>query len=260
MRIRMFQVDAFTDKLFGGNPAAVCPLEAWLSAEAMQLIAMENNLSETAFYVKGKDRYKIRWFTPAVEVELCGHATLATGYVIFHYDGYEGQMIKFDSASGLLTVKKNGDFLTMNFPADVPAPVEIPQGLAEALGARPIEAYKGRNDFLLIFGSEKDVTDMMPDFGALGKIPTRGIIVSARGKNADFVSRFFAPQVGINEDPATGSSHTLLTPYWASKLGKLELTAAQLSKRRGSLKCRLAGNRVEISGQAKTYLTGTIEI
>jgi PhzF family phenazine biosynthesis protein len=260
MKIKIFQVDAFTDALFHGNPAAVCPLEAWLPAEKMQLIAMENNLSETAFYVKGKERYEIRWFTPAVEVDLCGHATLATAYVIFNLDGYQGRLIEFDSRSGLLTVKKEGDFLTLNFPADRVAKADVPEGLLRALGAQSLEAYKGRTDYLLVFGSQKDIEEMKPDFGLLGKVPARGIIVTAKGSDVDFVSRFFAPRVGVAEDPVTGSAHTLLTPFWAGKLGKQELTARQLSRRRGWLKCRLAGDRVEISGQARAYLSGQIEV
>jgi len=260
MSIRIYQVDAFTDKLFRGNPAAVCPLDQWLPAETMQQIAMENNLAETAFFVKGKDRYPIRWFTPAVEVDLCGHATLASAYVIFHVFGCEGPVVEFDSASGVLSVRRDGDDLTLNFPADTIEPARAPESLVRALGALPLETYKGKSDFMLVFGSQREIEEMAPDMSLLLRVPARGVIVTARGDAVDFVSRFFAPQVGVPEDPVTGSAHTTLTPYWAKKLGKPELTAMQLSKRRGWLKCRPSGDRVEISGQARAYLSGTIEI
>jgi PhzF family phenazine biosynthesis protein len=260
MKLRIFQVDAFTDKLFHGNPAAVCPLEEWLPAETMQRIAMENNLSETAFFIKGKDRYEIRWFTPAVEVDLCGHATLAAAYVIFHFLDYAGSVIELSSRSGRLTVRRDGDLLTLNFPADKVVKSGVPEELRRGLGAGPLEAYKGKTDYLLVFGTQQEIEDMKPDFGLLGSVPARGIIVTARGRDVDFVSRFFAPQVGIDEDPVTGSAHTLLTPFWTERLGKQELTAMQLSRRRGWLKCKLAGDRVEISGKARAYMTGKIEI
>ena len=260
MSVRIFQIDAFTDELFHGNPAAVCPLEDWLPAETMQKIAMENNLAETAFFVKGKDRYKIRWFTPAVEVDLCGHATLASAYVIFNFLGHEGPRVEFDSASGPLFAKRDGEYLTLDFPADVVVAARAPDLLMRALGAEPRETYKGKSDYLLVFGSQKEIEEMAPDMGSLVQVPARGIIVTARGDEVDFVSRFFAPQVGVPEDPVTGSAHTILTPYWAARLGKTELAAMQLSRRRGWLKCRPAGDRVEISGQARAYLSGTIEI
>jgi PhzF family phenazine biosynthesis protein len=260
MSIRMFQVDAFTEELFRGNPAAVCPLETWLPAETMQKIAMENNLAETAFFVKEKERFRIRWFTPAVEVDLCGHATLATAYVLFEIEGFAGPRLDFDSLSGLLAVRRDGSRLTLDFPADCVVPVDLPAGLTEALGARPLEAYKGKTDYLLVFGSQAEIEALAPDFGLLGKIPARGIIVTAKGDEADFVSRFFAPQVGINEDPVTGSAHTTLTPFWAARLGKSELEAVQLSKRRGRLRVKNLGERVEISGYARLYLRGEIEV
>jgi PhzF family phenazine biosynthesis protein len=260
MSIRMFQVDAFTEELFRGNPAAVCPLETWLPAETMQKIAMENNLAETAFFVKEKERFRIRWFTPAVEVDLCGHATLATAYVIFEVEGFAGPLIEFDSRSGLLAVRRDGDRLTLDFPADSVVPVDLPAGLAEALGARPLEVYKGKTDYLLVFGSHAEIEALAPDFGRLGKVPARGIIVTAKGEEVDFVSRFFAPQVGVNEDPVTGSAHTTLTPFWAARLGKSELAAIQLSKRRGRLWVKNLGERVEISGHARLYLRGEIEV
>jgi PhzF family phenazine biosynthesis protein len=260
MKIRMYQVDAFTEKLFGGNPAAVCPLDAWPSDETMQKIALENNLSETAFFVKEGDRFRLRWFTPAVEVEMCGHATLATGFVLFEVEGFAAPAIEFETRSGLLTVRRDGPRLTLNFPADRPVPADLPAGMVEALGARPVEAYKGRTDYMLVYGSEAEVEALAPDFGRLVRVPARGVIVTAKGDKVDFVSRFFAPQVGINEDPVTGSAHTTLTPYWAAKLGKAELEAVQLSKRRGRLWVKNLGERVDISGQARLYLRGEIEV
>lgn len=258
MAQRLYQVDAFADQLFEGNPAGVCPLDDWLPDKLMQKVAMENNQAETAFYVRRGDRFAIRWFTPAVEVDLCGHATLAAGYVIFNKDGYSGPRIELESRSGILTVRRDGDLLTLDFPADPPRPAEIPEELVRALGSRPTAALKGKTDYLLVFESQKDIESMAPDFGLLGRVPVRGVIVTAPGRDADFVSRFFAPQVGIPEDPVTGSAHTTLTPYWADRLGRTALTAIQLSKRRGRLWCRLAGNRVEISGRARIYMEGRI--
>lgn len=260
MKIRMYQIDAFTNRVFHGNPAAVCPLESWLPAETMQKIAMENNLSETAFLVRGKKRYEIRWFTPAVEVDLCGHATLASGYVLFHLEGFDGPVLELDSRSGLLAVRREGDFLTLDFPADAPAAIDLSETLFQAVGSRPLGAYQGKSDYLLVFPTRQQIEEMRPDFKMLASLPARGIIVTAPGDDVDFVSRFFAPKVGVDEDPVTGSAHTLLTPYWAARLGKIDLTAMQLSKRRGWLKCRLAGDRVHISGQARLYLEGWIEV
>ncbi|MBM3791142.1 MAG: PhzF family phenazine biosynthesis protein [Acidobacteria bacterium] len=260
MKLRMYQVDAFTDELFHGNPAAVCPLRQWLTEGQMQSIAAENNLSETAFFVPKVDKYEIRWFTPAVEVDLCGHATLASGYVLFHLEEYAGQVVEFDSRSGVLAVRRNGDLLTLDFPADPPARVEAPDELLRGLGVRPAEAWRGKSDYMLVFGSQKEIEEMSPDFGLLARVAARGIIVTAEGDDVDFVSRFFGPQSGVNEDPVTGSAHTTLTPYWSARLGKQELRAVQLSRRRGWLQCRMAGNRVEISGQARAYLEGWIEV
>ncbi|MBM3294852.1 MAG: PhzF family phenazine biosynthesis protein [Candidatus Aminicenantes bacterium] len=258
MTFRLFQVDAFTEELFRGNPAAVCPLERWLPDETLQKIAMENNLSETAFYVREGGRFHIRWFTPAVEVELCGHATLASGYVVFEVEGFPGPVVEFDSRSGPLRVRRDGGRLTLDFPADEAKPAEPPVGLFEALGARPLEVYRGRTDYLLVFGSESEVEAIKPDFGRLAEVEARGVIVTARGNQADFVSRFFAPRVGVPEDPVTGSAHATLTPFWARRLGKSELEAVQLSRRGGWLWVKAAGDRVEISGQARLYLSGEI--
>jgi len=260
MRLHMYQVDAFTDKLFHGNPAAVCPLDRWIPAELMQKIAMENNLAETAFYVPGPERHEIRWFTPAVEVDLCGHATLASAFVLFNFGGFQGSVAEFDSRSGLLSVRRDGDLLTLDFPADSPSAVDAPELLVRALGAQPLEAYKGKTDYMLVFGEQREIEAMTPDFGSLAKVHARGIIVTAPGKEVDFVSRFFAPEVGVSEDPVTGSAHTTLTPYWSKRLAKTNLTAVQLSKRQGWLWCRLAGDRVKISGHARAYLEGWIEV
>jgi PhzF family phenazine biosynthesis protein len=260
MELRLYQIDAFADHLFGGNPAAVCPLGSWLPDEVMQQIAAENNLAETAFYVPSDGGFHIRWFTPSVEVDLCGHATLASAYVAFHYDKVPGDVVEFASKSGPLRVKREGDLLVLDFPADTVEPVAVPQMLIEALGREPIETYKGKTDYLVVYGVEEHVATLQPDLADLAMVPARGIIVSAPGRQVDFVSRFFAPQVGVPEDPVTGSAHTTLTPYWSARLGKCELTAMQLSKRQGRLTCRLAGSRVEIAGRAVPYLRGTITI
>ena len=260
MELRLYQVDAFADRLFGGNPAAVCPLDAWLPDETMQKIAAENNLAETAFYVREAGGLRIRWFTPTVEVDLCGHATLASAYVVFTHDHHAGDVVEFSSKSGPLKVTREGDLLVLDFPADPVEPVSVPQMLIEALGREPIETYKGKTDYLVVYGVEEHVAALAPDLCDLAMVPARGIIVTAPGREVDFVSRFFAPQVGVPEDPVTGSAHTTLTPYWSARLGKPVLTAMQLSKRQGRLRCRLAGNRVEIAGRAVPYLAGTITI
>jgi|SRR5450756_198642 len=260
MELRIYQVDAFAERLFGGNPAAVCPLDAWLPDDVMQQIAAENNLAETAFYVPADGGFQIRWFTPTVEVDLCGHATLASAHVVFAHDRPKDDVVEFASKSGLLKVKREGELLVLDFPADTVEPVTVPQMLIDALGREPIETYKGKTDYLLVYGVEEHVAGLTPDLCDLAMVPARGIIVTAPGRHVDFVSRFFAPQVGVPEDPVTGSAHTTLTPYWSARLGKRELSAMQLSKRQGRLRCRLAGNRVEIAGRAVPYLSGTISI
>lgn len=260
MKIQLFQIDAFTDKLFGGNPAAVCPLDHWLPDVLMQQIAMENNLAETAFYVRIGERFEIRWFTPEIEVDLCGHATLASAFVIFNLEHYPRPVIEFGSRSGLLRVSKNGDLLTLDFPADEFAESAAPEGLVEGMGLRPLEIYQGKTDYMLIYSNAGQIANLNPDMLQISKITARGIIATAPGDDVDFVSRFFAPRSGIPEDPVTGSAHTTLAPYWAKRLGRTELSARQLSKRGGRLQCRLSGNRVEISGQAQSYMTGEIDI
>lgn len=257
--MKLYQIDAFTDRLFGGNPAAVCPLDRWPEDRLLQQIAMENNLAETAFYVKRGDHYEIRWFTPAVEVDLCGHATLATAYVLFHHEGHTSEEICFQSPrSGPLSVSLKGDLLSLNFPTDEFKTVPLFDWLTAGFDIEPKEAFQGKTDYMLVYESEAQVRDLKPDFGPISQLGGRGVIVTAPGEQSDFVSRFFAPQAGINEDPVTGSAHTTLTPYWAEKLGKNELKAIQLSERRGYLQCRLLGDRVEISGKAALYLIGEI--
>lgn len=260
MNIPIYQIDAFADSLFTGNPAAVCPLQAWLPDEVLQKIAAENNLSETAFFAREGDGYRIRWFTPGVEVNLCGHATLATAYAVFAFEGHPGDVIQFASRSGTLRVRRDGDRLVLDFPADAPRREAAVPGLVEAIGRQPVEEWKGRTDYLLVYERQADVEALAPDFTRLRAVEARGIIVSAPGEAVDFVSRFFAPRVGVDEDPVTGSAHTTLTPYWANRLGKNDLSAMQLSRRRGWLQCRLAGDRVEIAGKAVPYLRGTITV
>ncbi|TPE41063.1 PhzF family phenazine biosynthesis protein [Pontibacter mangrovi] len=261
MKIQLYQVDAFTDKVFGGNPAAVCLLENWLDNDVLQKIAAENNLAETAFVVPKGEAYEITWFTPTVEVDLCGHATLAAAYVLFTYSGHASELIRFHSRrSGILTVEKNGEALTMDFPADELTFAETPDALVTALGKAPLEAYKGKTDYLLLYASQAEVEGFQPDIALLNTVPARGVIVSAPGDTVDFVSRFFCPQVGIPEDPVTGSAHTTLTPYWSKRLGKKVLQARQLSKRQGALQCEFLGDRVKITGKAVTYLKGEIEV
>lgn len=260
MKLDIYQVDAFTSKPFGGNPAAVVPLETWLPDETMQSIALENNLSETAFFVKRDGLYEIRWFTPTFEIDLCGHATLASAFVIFDVLGLETTTIKFHShRSGELSVEKLGDRLILDFPSRPVSPAEAPDGLVEAIGKQPKEVLKAR-DFFLVFENEQEVRNIKPDFAKLLEIDSHGFIVTAKGDDADFVSRFFAPEVGVFEDPVTGSAHCNLIPYWAEKLGKNTLLARQVSARGGELFCELAGDRVKIGGNAVLYLKGEIYI
>ncbi len=259
MRIPIYQVDAFTNRLFGGNPAAVCPLETWLDDRILQSIAAENNLSETAFFVPRGDRFHLRWFTPAAEIDLCGHATLGAAFVIFRYVKPQLQAAYFDTLSGELVVNREGERLAMNFPSRPPVPCnEGIDAMAAALGARPRELWAAR-DYLALFDSEEQVRSLEPDFKALAKLG-RMAIVTAPGREVDFVSRFFAPGHGIDEDPVTGSSHSTLIPYWAGRLGKNSLHAWQVSRRGGDLYCELQGERVKIAGTAVPYLEGWIEV
>lgn len=259
MKLPIFQVDAFTDHVFGGNPAAVCPLEKWLSDERMQQLAHENNLSETAFFVKKGNEYELRWFTPEIEVDLCGHATLATAHVLFEHLGYDKPEIRFHTKSGSLTVSKEGDRLMMDFPTDDMPQVDPPAVLFQALGVRSDLVFK-TDDYMVVLDSEEAVKKLDPDFRILSEVDARGIIVTAPGKEVDFVSRFFAPGAGIDEDPVTGSAHTKLTPYWSKRLEKENLEARQVSKRVGNLTCRYKGERTEILGHAVTYMIGEVII
>ena len=261
MRLPIYQVDAFTDNLFGGNPAAICPLDTWLPDATMQAIAAENNLSETAFFVRDGDDYALRWFTPAVEVDLCGHATLASGHVIMSLLEPQRQSVSFRTVkAGTLVVARRADMLVMDFPARPAVPAEAPPGLLAALGGKPREVLRAR-DHLIVYDSAAEIAELKPDLAALAKVDCWAAIVTAPGENGiDFVSRFFAPAQGVPEDPVTGSSHTTLTPYWAKRLGKTELEARQLSRRGGALRCTLNGDRVNIAGRAVLYLEGEISV
>jgi PhzF family phenazine biosynthesis protein len=261
MRLPMYQVDAFTDSLFGGNPAAVCPLLAWLPDATMQAIAAENNLAETAFFVRDGDDYALRWFTPTVEVDLCGHATLASGHVVFSFLEPQRNSVSFHTVkAGTLVVSRDADMLVMDFPARPAAPCDAPAGLLAALGGTPHEVLRAR-DHLIVYDSAAEIAALKPDLAALAKVDCWAAIVTAPGENGiDFVSRFFAPAQGVPEDPVTGSAHCTLVPYWAKRLGKTKLEARQLSRRGGALRCALNGDRVSIGGKAVVYLEGQIEV
>ena len=260
MNLTIYQIDAFTKEVFKGNPAAVCPLESWIDTDLMQKIALENNLSETAFFVKKNEFYEIRWFTPTFEIDLCGHATLASAFVIFEILNLEESKIRFHShKSGELTVEKNGDVLILDFPTRPVKECDTPDGLIEAIGKQPKEVLKAR-DYFLVYENEQEIADIAPNFSELLKIPTHAVIVTAKGDSADFVSRFFAPEVGIFEDPVTGSAHCNLIPYWSERLGKTEMFARQISARGGELFCELKGDRVKIGGNAVLYLKGEIYV
>lgn len=262
MLLKIFQVDAFTDKVFGGNPAAVVPLDKWLPDAYLQKIAMENNLSETAFFVPEEDGgFHIRWFTPEVEVNLCGHATLATSHVIFQHLSWPEYELNFKSRSGALKVRKEGEVYQLNFPSDIPLQVELDEGLAGCFDKKPLEVLKGSADYLMIFDEEEYVKHVTPNLDVIKKLDAEGVIISARGSgDLDFVSRFFAPQLGIPEDPVTGSAHTVLVPYWSQRLGRKQLLAHQVSQRQGELHCLDKGERVELGGKAVTFLEGEITV
>jgi PhzF family phenazine biosynthesis protein len=260
MKIPIYQVDAFAASLFSGNPAAVVFPESELPFKTMQSIGAENNLAETAFVLSDGGSLQIRWFTPTVEVDLCGHATLAAAHVMFKHLGYSGNKISFGSKSGPLHVFQEEDLLYLDFPTDSIGKVETTKSIVNGLGAEPVQMYSGRSDYLVILGGEEDVASLSPNMHILSKVPARGVIVTAPGQEVDFVSRFFAPQSGVAEDPVTGSAHTTLIPYWSRKLGKKRLLARQLSKRGGELLCRDLGDRVRIGGRAVTYLEGHIAI
>lgn len=259
MRIPYYQVNAFTKDPFGGNPAGVCVLDQWLADDLLQKIAAENNLSETAFFLPEGNSFRLRWFTPTVEVDLCGHATLATAAVLFFELGFKDEQVRFESRSGPLFARRQDDLIDLDFPTWRPKPCATPSGLAQALGQEPLEVLETR-DYVVVFESEKVVRELKPDMDALKNFERVGVIATAPGIDADFVSRFFAPRVGVPEDPVTGSAHCSLIPFWAERLGKTELFARQISKRGGELFCRLVGDRVRIGGHAKIYKRGELNV
>ena len=258
-RVPIYQIDAFAGRVFSGNPAAICPLDTWLEDPLMQGIAHENNLSETAFFVAEKTDYRIRWFTPTTEVDLCGHATLAAAFVLFEIFEVPGDKILFHSRSGRLAVTKEEDLLAMDFPSQPPVVCEAPANLKEAFHKAPSEIWCSE-DYLVVFPDEEDIRALRPDMEKLEKLDLRGVIVTAKGKQTDFVSRFFAPKFGIPEDPVTGSAHCTLIPYWSRILDKKDLYAHQVSRRGGEIFCRDHGDRVVIAGRAVKYLEGTITV
>lgn len=264
-RLRLFQVDAFTSRLFQGNPAAVCPLSDWLPDALMQAVAAENNLSETAFFTGGDGRYRLRWFTPACEVRLCGHATLATAFVLWERLGERSASIQFETLSGRLTAVREDSWIQLDFPLLRAGPVEPPKLLTQSLPVEPGEyLYAGESpesgNFVAIYPDEKTVRSLKPDFARLAGMKGRGLAATAPGQDCDFVSRYFVPSFGIDEDPVTGSTHCILAPLWAARLGKADLLARQVSRRGGELRCTVAGARVLLSGQACLYLEGWIRI
>jgi PhzF family phenazine biosynthesis protein len=259
MRIPYYHVDAFTSARFEGNPAGVCLLEGWLPDDLLQKIAAEHNLSETAFLVAKGGEFELRWFTPVLEVDLCGHATLATAHVMFAHRNFTERAIIFESRSGPLTVSREKELLVLDFPSRPPVPSEVPGALVRGLKLEPAEVLRAR-DCLAVFSSSEEVRRLRPDFTALLELDCLGVIATAPGENVDFVSRFFAPRAGIPEDPVTGSAHCILVPYWGKRLGKKKLTARQVSPRGGELFCEEAGERVKIGGRAVTYMTGEIDI
>lgn len=260
MNLTLYQVDAFTNKLFGGNPAAVIPLESWIDDKLMQDIAMENNLADTAFFVRHGHEFDVRWFTPVMEINLCGHATLASAFVLYNILGYTKPKITFSSKSGKLVVEKKEDMFLMDFPSWKPEKInEYPSLLLEALGIDELVAVHKYRDLLVELNNEDDVKNTKPDFTALKKMGEK-VIITAPGKKIDFVSRFFAPIAGIDEDPVTGSAHSQLIPFWSEKLGKKIMHAKQLSQRGGDIYCEQNGERVVMGGKCKFYMKGEIEI
>jgi len=258
MKLQYFEVDAFANKPFQGNPAGICPLNQWLDDALMQNIAAENNLAETAFFVPRGDDYELRWFAPAVEIDLCGHATLASAFILFSELGRKGDALRFHTKSGVLSVTRKGDILTLDFPSRPPKPASIPDALIRGLGKKPVQVLKAR-DYFALYESAEDVRTLNPDIPLLGTLDEK-VIVTAPGLDCDFVSRFFAPTAGVPEDPVTGSAHCTLIPYWSARLSKTKMFARQLSKRGGELFCELAGDRVLIGGKAVLYSRGQIEI
>jgi PhzF family phenazine biosynthesis protein len=264
MKIKIFQIDAFTDKLFSGNPAAVCVLEQWLNDETLQNIAIENNLAQTAFFISlPNNNFHLRWFTPELEMDLCGHATLASAFVIFEELNYPKNELFFETKSGLLSVKKNNSLYELNLPSRPPKKVNLPSVISKGLNIQPTEVWKAR-DYLLVYESENDIKNLNPNAAILNEINTGngGIIVTAKSNldDIDFVSRFFTPQATVFEDPVTGSAHCTLVPFWANRLNKNIFTARQISNRQGELLCILENDRVKIKGKAVKYLEGFINL
>lgn len=265
VELSIFQIDAFTDRVFSGNPAAVCPLDAWIPDDAMQAIAAENNLAETAFFVAADDRgdtgdsYDLRWFTPTVEVDLCGHATLATAFLIFERFAPDARILRFQTRSGELSVARQDGKLFLDFPSYPGPAVDCPDALSGGLGKAPVEVIEGPN-YMAVFGTEAEIAALAPNFDRLATLHPRGVIATAPGDAVDFVSRYFAPSFGVPEDPVTGSAHCMLTPYWAKRLGRKKMNARQISARGGALVCEDRGDRVGIGGQAVMYLEGKITV
>jgi predicted PhzF superfamily epimerase YddE/YHI9 len=259
MRLSYYHVDAFTSRPFGGNPAGVCPLEHWLPDETLQSIAAENNLAETAFFTRQGDDFKIRWFTPTMEVDLCGHATLASAHVLYAAMGHSAPRIRFHSLSGWLSAARHDEIIELDFPSRPPVACSAPEELLRGLGCSPREVLKSR-DYMAVFDSAEEIASLQPDMNALIQLDCLGVIATAPGHDADFVSRFFAPRAGIPEDPATGSSHCSLVPYWAGRLGKTALFGRQISKRGGEIHCRHLGERVGIGGNAVIYSKGELSL
>ena len=259
MELTIYQIDAFAEKVFEGNPAAICPLKEWLPDELMQKIAIENNLSETAYFIPTDKGFDIRWFTPAHEVKLCGHATLASAYVIFNILNYKKNIIRFSSKSGALTVLKNDGWLEMDFPSQEPEICTVPKQIIEAFEFEPIECLKSE-DYIVVFNDEKQILNAKPNLSLLSKLNLRGVSITAKGNEYDFVTRFFAPKYGINEDPVTGSAFTQLIPYWSKKLNKKAMSAKQLSVRGGEVNCVYLNDRVSILGKAVKYMVGKVEL
>lgn len=260
MEIDLYQIDAFADRVFAGNPAAVCPLAGWLDDDLMQAVAAENNLSETAFFVPRGADFELRWFTPACEVDLCGHATLASAYLILTRLDPKRTSVTFHTRSGALTVSRDGDRLAMDLPAWAPVAVPLPDGIDEVLGCRPEAVFFGRDRHMAVLPTAAGVKALRPDMAALARLPPGRLIVTAPGDDCDFVSRFFAPGVGVDEDPVTGSAHCVLVPYWAARLGKTDLHARQVSARGGELFCRHRGDRIVVAGRAVLYMAGSIRL
>ncbi|GAC1331815.1 MAG: PhzF family phenazine biosynthesis protein [Chloroflexota bacterium] len=258
-RVRLFQIDAFADAVFLGNPAAVCPLDAWLPEHTMQAIAEENNLAETAFFVETHDGYDLRWFTPRFEVDLCGHATLASAFVVYEALGYTRDAVRFQTRSGALEVRRDGDLFVMKFPSYPPTVCDDPPSpLLDGLGATPEAVVQGGGDYFAVYADEEAVVALRPDLRTFESLPSRGVCVTSPGREVDCVSRYFAPRFGIPEDPVTGSTHCTLVPYWSLRLGKTRLHARQESRRGGSLFCEALGDRVTIAGRAVMYSEGSV--